>query len=65
MKGIVKIFNKEKGYGFIRMENKKDVFFHFRAILMDGYKTIEPNTEVEFELEESERGPRAINIKKI
>ena len=52
-------------YGFIRMENKKDVFFHFRAILMDGYKTIEPNTEVEFELEESERGPRAINIKKI
>ena len=65
MKGIVKMFNKEKGYGFIRMENKKDVFFHFSAILMDGYKTIEPNTEVEFELEESERGPRAINIKKI
>ena len=65
MKGIVKMFNKEKGYGFSRVENKKDVFFHFRAILMDGYKTIEPNTEVEFELEESERGPRAINIKKI
>ena len=65
MKGIVKMFNKEKGYGFIRMENKKDVFFHFRAILMDGYKTIEPNTEVEFELEESERGLRAIKIKKI
>ena len=39
MKGKVKMFNKEKGYGFIRAEDGKDVFFHHSSILMDGYKT--------------------------
>lgn len=64
MKGSVKMFNKEKGYGFIHTDEGKDIFFHFRA-LNDGSHTIDQNTNVEFELEESERGPRAINIKKI
>ncbi len=64
MKGTVKMFNKEKGYGFIRTEEGKDIFFHFRALL-DGSNVVEQNTNVDFELEESERGPRAINITKI
>ena len=65
MKGTVKMFNKDKGYGFIHTEDKKDIFFHFRALLMEGFKTVDAGQEVEFEIEESERGPRAINIKKI
>lgn len=64
MKGTVKMFNKEKGYGFIRTEDNRDVFFHHSSILMDGYKTAEAGEKVEFEVEDSERGPRAKNIKK-
>jgi CspA family cold shock protein len=65
MKGSVKMFNKEKGYGFIRSEDGQDVFFHHSSILMDGYKTAETGEAVEFEVEESDRGPRAKNIKKL
>jgi CspA family cold shock protein len=65
MKGSVKMFNKEKGYGFIRTEDGKDVFFHHSSILMDGYKTAETGDPVEFEVEDSDRGPRAKNIKKL
>jgi cold shock protein len=65
MKGKVKMFNKEKGYGFIRSEDGKDVFFHHSSILMDGYKTAEADEEVEFEVEDSDRGPRAKDIKKL
>ncbi len=55
MKGTVKMFNKEKGYGFIRAEDGHDVFFHYSALLMDDY----------IEEESSPRGPRAKDIKKI
>ncbi len=65
MKGSVKMFNKEKGYGFIRTEDGKDVFFHYSSLIMDAYKTAEVGEKVEFEVEESERGPRATNIRKI
>jgi cold shock protein len=65
MKGSVKMFNKEKGYGFIRTEDGRDVFFHHSSILMDGYKTAEAGEAVTFEVEESERGPRAKDIKKL
>jgi CspA family cold shock protein len=65
MKGSVKMFNKEKGYGFIRTEDGKDVFFHHSSILMDGYKTAETGEPVEFEVEDSDRGPRAKNIQKL
>ena len=65
MKGKVKMFNKEKGYGFIRTEDGKDVFFHHSSILMDGYKTAETGEPVEFEVEDSDRGPRAKNIQKL
>lgn len=65
MKGTVKMFNKEKGYGFIHAEDNQDYFFHYSALLMDNYKTAEPGEHVEFEVEESQRGPRAMNVKKV
>ena len=65
MKGTVKMFNKEKGYGFIHAEDNRDYFFHYSALEMDNYKTAEKGEAVEFEIEDSERGPRANHVKKI
>ncbi len=65
MKGTVKMFNKEKGYGFIRAEDNRDYFFHYSALVMEDYKTAEKGEAVEFDVEESERGPRAANVKKV
>ena len=65
MKGTVKMFNSEKGFGFIRTEEGKDVFFHWSNLVIDGFKTAEAGEAVEFEVEETERGPRATNIRKI
>ena len=65
MKGTVKMFNKEKGYGFIHTEENADVFFHYSSLLMDDYKSAEVGEKVEFDVEESARGLRAANIKKI
>lgn len=65
MTGKVKMFNPEKGYGFITDENGKDVFFHFSQIVMDGYKTIEPETQVTFDVVETDRGPQAQNVAKV
>ena len=65
-KGKVKLFNKEKGYGFINMEGeKRDIFFHYSQIQQEGYKTVDEGQEVEFELVESERGLQAHNIFKL
>ena len=68
MKGTVKMFNKEKGYGFIHAEDNRDYFFHYSALIMknaDEYKTAEKGEIVDFDVEESERGPRAANVKKV
>lgn len=62
MKGAVKRFNKDKGYGFITCEDKVDAFFHYSQLLMDGYKTVNIGQEVEFETEENEKGRRALQI---
>ena len=62
MIGKVKNFNKEKGYGFIKTEEGKDVFFHYSELKMEGFKTVEANKVVEFELIETEKGLRAVNI---
>lgn len=64
MKGKVKMFNQEKGYGFITTEDGKDVFFHYSQLVMEGFKTIDNDVEVEFELVETDRGPQAHNIVK-
>lgn len=62
MKGKVKNFNKEKGYGFIRTDEGKDIFFHYSELKMEGFKTVNANQEVEFEVIETEKGQRAVNI---
>ena len=62
MLGKVKMFSKEKGYGFITIEGDKDVFFHYSELVMDGFKTIDDGAEVEFELVETDRGLQAKKI---
>jgi len=60
--GRVKWFDEKKGFGFIEQENGKDVFVHFRAITGDGFKTLADGQEVEFEVEEGQKGPQAVNV---
>ena len=62
--GTVKWFNAEKGYGFITREDGSDVFVHFSAIQGEGYKTLEEGQAVTFEVEDSDRGPQAVNVNK-
>lgn len=64
MQGKVKWFNSEKGYGFIEWTGGKDVFVHFSAIQMDGYKALEEGQAVEFDIVDGERGPQASNVVK-
>jgi CspA family cold shock protein len=62
MQGKVKWFNAEKGYGFIETEQGGDVFVHFSAIQMDGYKSLEEGQTVEFDIVQGARGPQAANV---
>ncbi|EGO7898174.1 cold-shock protein [Enterococcus faecalis] len=62
--GTVKWFNSDKGFGFITAENGNDVFVHFSAIQVDGFKTLEEGQAVTFEIEEGQRGPQATNVTK-
>ncbi len=64
MQGIVKRFNKTKGFGFITSDDGQDAFFHFSELVMDGFKTIEEGAKVEFDMVEGDRGLQAHNIKK-
>ncbi|EMS70842.1 MULTISPECIES: cold-shock protein [Ruminiclostridium] len=63
-KGRVKWFNAEKGFGFIERDGGNDVFVHFSAITMDGYKTLEEGSEVVFEVVEGAKGPQAANVQR-
>ena len=66
MKGTVKWFNDQKGYGFITPEDgSKDLFVHHSAILTEGFKSLSENQKVEFETVESDKGPKAANVKPI
>lgn len=66
MKGKVKWFNDKKGFGFIAKEDGSgDVFVHYSDIQMQGYKTLAEGDAVEFEVINSEKGPKAIKIQKI
>lgn len=65
MKGTVKWFNNQKGYGFISDENGKDVFVHFSGLVMEGFKTLDEGQAVEFDVTEGTKGPQATNVKKI
>ncbi|HOB29134.1 MAG: cold-shock protein [Dethiobacteria bacterium] len=65
MQGRVKWFNPQKGYGFIEVEDGKDVFVHYSEIQEEGFKTLEEGQEVEFEIVEGNRGPQAANVVKL
>lgn len=61
--GHVKWFNESKGFGFITpADGSKDVFVHFSAITCDGFKTLAEGQQVEFSIQESPRGPSAVNV---
>ena len=64
MKGTVKWFNSNKGYGFITPESGEDVFVHFSAIQAEGYKNLEEGEAVEFEVTDGPKGPQASNVTK-
>jgi CspA family cold shock protein len=61
-KGKVKWFNNAKGYGFIGREDGPDVFVHYSAIQLDGYKTLKEGDEVEFDIVEGQKGPQADGV---
>lgn len=61
-KGTVKWFNSQKGYGFLTTEEGKDVFVHFTGLNMEGFKTLEENQSVEFDVVDGEKGPQAVNV---
>ncbi|MGI6530441.1 MAG: cold-shock protein [Clostridia bacterium] len=63
--GKVKWFNSDKGFGFIEQDNGNDVFVHYSAIEMDGFKTLEEGMEVQFEIVEGSKGPQAANVRRV
>ena len=65
MSGKVKWFNNEKGYGFIEYREGEDVFVHYSAIKIDGYKTLNEGDEVRFDLIETDKGLQAKNVELI
>ena len=65
MKGKVKWFNAEKGFGFIEREEGEDVFVHFSAIQGEGFKSLEEGQSVEFDIVEGNRGLQAANVARI
>ena len=63
--GVVKWFNDKKGYGFIEKDEVGDVFVHYSAINMGGYKSLNEGDRVSFEIENGDKGPAAANVVKI
>ena len=65
MRGKVKWFNNEKGYGFIEYKDQEDIFVHYSSILSQGFKTLVEGQYVEFELVETDKGLQAKNVVEI
>ncbi|MBI2618795.1 MAG: cold shock domain-containing protein [Ignavibacteriales bacterium] len=64
-RGSVKWFNAAKGYGFIKRASGEDVFVHFKAIVGEGYKTLEEGDTVEFEVQQGPKGLQAAKVVKV
>lgn len=65
MRGRVKWFNNEKGYGFIEYNDLEDIFVHYSAIIKDGYKTLKEGDIVDFKLNETSKGLQAIEVTEV
>jgi CspA family cold shock protein len=63
--GTVKWFNESKGFGFISRDEGGDVFVHFSSIQGDGFKTLVEGDKVSFEIEDGDKGPKAVNVTKL
>jgi CspA family cold shock protein len=63
--GTVKWFNNAKGYGFITRDDGEDVFVHFKAIVGEGYKSLDEGDKVQFEVERGPKGLQAANVSKL
>ncbi len=61
-KGTVKWFNNSKGYGFISDTEGNDVFVHYSGVNMEGFKSLQEGTEVEYDVTEGAKGPQAVNV---
>ena len=65
MKGTVKWFNNQKGYGFISDEQGNDVFVHYSGLNMEGFKSLDEGAQVEFDVVTGAKGPQATNVTKL
>ena len=65
IKGTVKWFNNQKGFGFISDEQGNDVFVHYSGLNMEGFKSLEEGQEVQFEVTQGAKGPQAINVTRL
>ncbi len=63
--GTVKWFNAEKGYGFIAQDGGPDVFVHFSAIQGSGYRSLDENDKVEFDVTSGPKGANAANVRRV
>jgi len=63
--GTVKWFNSEKGYGFISQDGGPDVFVHYSAIQESGYRNLEENEKVEFDVSQGPKGLQAANVRRM
>ena len=60
--GVVKWFNGSKGFGFITKQSGGDIFVHFSGIAGEGFKSLQEGQKVSFEIEETDKGPQAVNV---
>ncbi|MBI5640588.1 MAG: cold-shock protein [Nitrospirae bacterium] len=65
VEGTIKWFNEKKGFGFIQQDNGPDIFVHYSSIASEGFKTLAEGQRVKFDIEEGDKGPKAVNVVKI